>query len=79
MVGHADEGVLVHHADGDPLAGAQQAHPRRVAGVELALARLDAAGAAQERRGVHHHLVAGDVREVQIVNLGGEEERRGQV
>lgn len=45
VVGHADERVLVHHAYGDPLAGPQQAYPSRVAGVELALACLDAAGA----------------------------------
>lgn len=69
MVGHADERVLVDDAYGDPLAGAEQAHAGRVAGVELALARLDAAGAAQERVGVHHHLIAGDVGEVEVVHL----------
>lgn len=69
MVGHADERVLIHYAYGDPLAGAEQAHPSRVAGVELALARLDAAGAAEERVGVHHHLIAGNVGEVEVVHL----------
>lgn len=69
MVGHADERVLVHYAYGNPLAGAELAHPSRVAGVELALACLDAAGAAEERVGVHHHLVACDVSEVEVVDL----------
>lgn len=69
VVGHADERVIVHHAYGDPLASAQHARPSRVAGVELALACLDAAGAAQERRGVHHHLVAGNVSEVEVVHF----------
>ncbi len=69
MIGHTDECVLIHYAYGDPLAGAEQAHPSRVAGVELALARLDAAGAAEKRVGVHHHLVAGNVGEVEVVHL----------
>lgn len=69
VIAHADGGVLVHHPDGDLLAGTQLTHPRRVAGVELALARLDAPRAAQERRLVHHHLVARDVSEVKVVNF----------
>lgn len=69
MIGHADQRVLIHYAYGDPLAGTEQAHPSRVAGVEFALARLDAAGAAQERIGVHHHLIAGNVSEVEVVHL----------
>lgn len=69
MVGHADERVLIHYAYGDPLAGAEQADPGRVARVELALARLDAAGAPEERVGIHHHLVAGNVGEVEVVHL----------
>lgn len=71
MVGHADERVLVHYAYGNPLAGAQQAHSGRVARVKLALARLNAAGAAEERVGVHHHLIARDVSEVEVVHLVG--------
>lgn len=70
VVGHVYERVLVRDAYGDLLPRAEQAHPSRVAGVELALARLDAARAAQERVGVHHHVVAGDVREVEVVHLG---------
>ena len=69
MVGHVDECVFVRNAYRDPLASAERAHPSRVAGVELALARLDAAGTAKERVGVHHHIVAGDVSEVEIVHL----------
>lgn len=69
VIGHTDERVLINYADGDPLARAEQAHSSRVAGVELALARLDAAGAAQERVGVHHHLIAGNVSEVEVVHL----------
>lgn len=69
MVGHTDECVLIHYTYGDPLAGAEQAHPSRVAGVELALARLNAAGAAEERVRVHHHLIAGNVGEVEVVHL----------
>lgn len=69
MVGHTDERVLIHYAYGDPLAGSEQAHPGRVASVELALARLDTAGAAEERVGVHHHLIAGNVSEVEVVHL----------
>lgn len=74
VVGHADKRVLVNHAYGDPLAGAQHAHACRVARVELPLACLDAAGAAQERGGVHHDLVAGNVCEVEVVHLGEREE-----
>lgn len=69
MIGHADERVLVHYAYGNPLAGSKHAHPGCVAGVELALSCLDAAGAAKERVGVHHHLIAGDVSEVEVVHL----------
>lgn len=69
MVGHTDERVLVNYTNGNPLAGTEQAHASCVAGVELALARLDAASAAEERVGVHHHLVAGDVCEVEVVHL----------
>lgn len=69
MVGHVDECVLVGYAYGDFLAGAERAHASRVAGVELALARLDAASAAEERAGVHHHIIAGNVSEVEVVHL----------
>lgn len=69
MVGHTDECVLIDYAYGDPLAGAEQAHPSSVAGVELTLARLDAASAAEEWVGVHHHLIAGNVGEVEVVHL----------
>lgn len=69
MVGHTDECVFIHYAYGNPLAGAEQAHSCRVAGVKLALARLDAAGAAEERVGVHHHLIARNVSEVEVVHL----------
>lgn len=69
MIGHADECILIHYAYGNPLAGAEQAHPSRVAGVELALACLNAAGAAEERVGVHHHLIACNVSEVEVVHL----------
>lgn len=72
VVGHVYERVLVGDAYGDLLARAEQAHPSRVAGVELALARLDAARAAQEWVRVHHHVVAGDVREVEVVHLDAE-------
>lgn len=71
VVGHADGGVLVHHLDGDLLPGTQQTHPSRVAGVELALSSLDAPCTAQERRLVHHHLIASNVSEVEVVNLVG--------
>lgn len=69
MVGHTDECILIHYAYGNPLAGAEQAHSSRVAGVKLALASLDAAGAAEERVGVHHHLIARNVSEVEVVHL----------
>lgn len=74
MVGHADECVLVHYAYGNPLAGTQQAHSSRVACVKLALACLEAAGAAEERVGVHHHLIACNVSEVEVVYLVGKRE-----
>ena len=79
VVGHADGGVLVHHTDGDLLARAQQAHPGRVARVELALARLDAASAAQERRLVHHHLITCNVREVQVIYLAGHTDTQAHI
>lgn len=69
MIGHADERILIHYAYGNPLAGTEQAHPSRVAGVELALACLNAAGAAEERVGVHHHFIACNVSEVEVVHL----------
>lgn len=69
VVGHIDECVLMSYAYGDLLAGAERAHTSRVAGVELALARLDAASAAEERAGVHHHIIAGNVSEVEVVHL----------
>lgn len=69
VVGHVDERVLVGYSYGDLLAGAERAHPSRVAGVELTLARLDAAGAAEERAGVHHHIIAGNVSEVEVVHF----------
>lgn len=69
MIGHADECILIHYAYGNPLAGTEQAHPSRVAGVELALACLNAAGAAEERVGVHHHFIACNVSEVEVVHL----------
>lgn len=74
VVGHADERVLVHNAYGNPLACTQQAHSSRVAGVKLALAGLNAAGAAEERVGVHHHLVTCNVSEVEVVHLVGKRE-----
>lgn len=69
MVGHTDECILIHYAYGNPLAGTEQAHPSCVAGVKLALACLNAAGAAEERVGVHHHLIARNVSEVEVVHL----------
>lgn len=78
MVGHTDECVLIHYTYGNLLAGAKQAHPSRVAGVELALARLDAAGAAEEWVGVHHHLIAGNVGEVEVVYLMERGDRKSQ-
>lgn len=69
MIGHADECILIHYAYGNPLARTEQAHPSRVAGVELALACLNAAGAAEERVGVHHHFIACNVSEVEVVHL----------
>lgn len=69
VVGHGDGGVVVHHADGDPLPGTEPTHSGRVAGVELALSSLDAACAAEERIFIDHHLVTRNVREVQEVHL----------
>lgn len=69
MVGHADERVLIYYANGYSLASTQQAHSSCVAGVELALACLNATSAAEERVGVHHHLIAGNVCEVEVVHL----------
>lgn len=69
MVAHGDGGVLVHHADGDPLARSQQTHTRGVAGVELALAGLDASCAAQEWSLIYHHLITCYVREIQVIYL----------
>ena len=76
MIGHADQRVIIDHPDGDPLSRPQQADPRRVARVELPLSRLHAAGTTQEGGGVYHHLVAGNVREVEIVHLVNRWRRR---
>lgn len=69
MVGHIDECVLMSYAYVDPLAGAEWAHTSRVAGVEFALARLNAASTAEEWAGVHHHIIAGNVSEVEVVHF----------
>lgn len=69
VVGHGDGGVVIHHADGDPLSGAEPTHTSGVAGVKLALSGLDAARAAEERVLINHHLVTRDVCEVQEVHL----------
>lgn len=69
VISHVDECVFMGYAYGNLLASAEWAHPSRVAGVELALACLDAAGAAEERTGVHHHIIAGDVSEVEVVHF----------
>lgn len=69
VVGHIDECVLMSYAYIDLLAGAEWAHTSRVAGVELSLARLNAASTAEEWAGVHHHIIAGNVSEVEVVHL----------
>lgn len=69
MIGHADERVLIDDAYGDSLACSEQAHPSCVAGVELALTCLNTTGAAEERVRVHHHFIAGNVCEVEVVDL----------
>lgn len=69
VVGHAYECVLINYAYGDPLASTEQAHSSRIACVELALACLNAAGAAEEGAGVHHHLITCDISEVEVVHL----------
>lgn len=70
MISHTDERVLINDPDGNALVGVEHAHASCVTCVELALAGLDAARAAQEGQAIHQHLVAGDVCEVQIVDLG---------
>lgn len=69
VVGHGDGGVVVHHADRDPLPSTEPTHSGRVAGVELALSGLDAARAAEERIFIDHYLITRNVREVQEVHL----------
>ena len=69
VVAHGDGGVLVHHADGDALFGTEPTHACSVTGVELPLSGLDAPRAAQERILINHHLIARNVREVQVVHL----------
>lgn len=69
VVGHIDECVLMSYAYIDLLASAEWAHTSRVAGVEFALARLNAASTAEEWAGVHHHIIAGNVSEVEVVHL----------
>lgn len=69
VVGHADEGVLVDDAYGYSLTSSQKAHPGRVTRVELSLSCLNAAGAAQKGVRVHHHLIAGNVCEIEVVHL----------
>lgn len=59
----------MRYAYRDLLAGSEGAHAGRVAGVELALACLNTAGAAEEWMGVHHHIIAGNVSEVEVVHL----------
>lgn len=69
VIGHGDGGVIVHHADGDPLSGTEPGHTGCEAGVKLTLSGLYAACAPQERILIDHHLITRNVREVQEVYL----------
>lgn len=77
MLAHVDGDVSVHHLHGDLLPGFEQAHPGRVAGVEVGLAGLDAPSALQKGLLVHHHLVAGEIGEVDVVDLMWGREKKG--
>lgn len=69
MLAHVDGDVSVDHLHSNLLPGLEQAHAGRVAGVEVGLAGLDAASALQKGLLVHHHLVAGEIGEVDVVDL----------
>lgn len=77
VLAHVDGDVSVHHLHGDLLPGFEQAHPGRVAGVEVGLAGLDAPSALQKGLLVHHHLVAGEIGEVDVVDLMWGREKKG--
>lgn len=70
MLAHIDRDVSVHHFHGDLLPGLEEADTCSIAGVVVGLACFDAAGALQEGLLIHHHLIAGKVSEVDVVNLG---------
>lgn len=76
VLAHIDGDVGVHHLHGDFLPGLEEAHACSVAGVVVGLPGLNAAGTLQEGLLIHHHLVAGKVREVDVVHLG-ERQRDG--
>lgn len=77
VLAHVDGDVSVDHLDSNLLPGLEQAHPGCVAGVEVGLAGLDAPSALQKGLLVHHHLVAGEVGEVDVVDLMWSGEERG--
>jgi hypothetical protein len=70
VLAHIDRDVSVHHLHGDFLPGLEEAHACSIASVVVGLPCLNAAGALQEGLLIHHHLVAGKVSEVDVVDLG---------
>lgn len=70
VLAHIDRDVSVHHLHGNFLPGLEEAHACSIACVVVGLPCLNAAGALQEGLLIHHHLVAGKVSEVDVVNLG---------
>lgn len=70
VLAHIDRDVSMHHLHGNLLPGFEEADPRGVTGIVVGLARLDAAGTLQEGLLVHHHLIAGKVGEVDVIDLG---------
>lgn len=67
MLAHVDRDVSVHHLHGDLLPGFEEADTCCITSVVVGFACLNTAGALQEGFLVHHHLIAGEVSEVDVV------------
>lgn len=65
----------MYHLHGNLLPGFEEADSCGITSVVVGLACLNAAGTLKEGLLVHHHLVAGEVSEVDVIDLG---ERQGE-
>lgn len=73
MLAHVDGDVSVDHFNSNLLPSFEETNPSCVAGVEVGLSGLNTPSALQKRLFVHHHLEAGKICEVYVIDLIGNE------